>query len=79
MEYDYGKGHVVWWASSTPLENGSLSRAQDFDLLLNSLGPRDGHQFYWDESLHGEVRSNWSYVSGPQSHCYGLASPSWQR
>jgi len=65
VEYDYGKGHVVWWASATPLENGTLSRAQDFDLLLNSLGPRDGHHFYWDESLHGEKRSNWSYVTGP--------------
>lgn len=65
VEYDYGKGHVVWWASATPLENGSLSRAQDFDLLLNSLGPRDGHHFYWDESLHGDVRSDWSYVKGP--------------
>jgi len=65
VEYDYGRGHVVWWASSTPLENGSLGRAADFDLLLNSIGPRDGHQFYWDESLHGDVRSTWSYVSGP--------------
>ncbi len=25
VEYDWGKGHVVWWASSTPLENGSLA------------------------------------------------------
>ncbi len=58
-------GHVVWWASSTPLENGSLARAANFDLLLNSLGPREGRHFYWDESLHGDVRSKWSYVSGP--------------
>jgi len=65
VEYDYGKGHVVWWASSTPLENGSLTRAANFDLLLNSIGPRDGHHFYWDESLHGDVRSTWSYVTGP--------------
>jgi hypothetical protein len=65
VEYDYGKGHVVWWASATPLENGSLARAQDFDLLLNSVGPREGHRFYWDESLHGDVRSDWSYVTGP--------------
>jgi len=65
VEYDYGSGHVVWWASSTPLENGSLARAGNFDLLLNSLGPREGHHFYWDESLHGDVRSEWSYVSGP--------------
>jgi hypothetical protein len=65
VEYNYGSGHVVWWASSTPLENGSLARAANFDLLLNSIGPRDAHQFYWDESLHGDIRSDWSYVSGP--------------
>jgi hypothetical protein len=65
VEYDYGKGHVVWWASSTPLENGTLSRANNLDLLLNSLGPREGHRFYWDESLHGDVRSEWSYAAGP--------------
>jgi hypothetical protein len=65
VEYDWGKGHVVWWASSTPLENGSLGRANDLDFFLNSLGPREGHRFYWDESLHGEVRGNWSYASGP--------------
>jgi len=64
VEYDWSKGHVVWWASSTPLENASLSRAHDLDLLLNSLGPREGHHFYWDESLHGEVRSTWSYAYG---------------
>jgi hypothetical protein len=65
VEYNYGAGHVVWWASSTPLENASLSRSANFDLLLNSIGPREGHQFYWDESLHGEIRSNWSYITGP--------------
>jgi hypothetical protein len=65
VEYDWGKGHVVWWAASTPLENGSLSRGNNLDLLLNSLGPRQGHRFYWDESLHGEMRSTFSYASGP--------------
>jgi hypothetical protein len=65
VEYDWGNGHAIWWASSTPLENGSLARAHDLDLLLNSLGPREGHHFYWDESLHGEIRSTWNYASGP--------------
>jgi hypothetical protein len=65
VEYNWGKGHIIWWASSTPLENGSLSRAHNLDLLLNSLGPREGHRFYWDESLHGDIRSTWSYVAGP--------------
>ncbi|MGD0735044.1 MAG: DUF4350 domain-containing protein [Terracidiphilus sp.] len=65
VEYDWKKGHVVWWASSTPLENGSLSRAHNLDLFLNSIGPREGHHFYWDESLHGEIHSTWSYAGGP--------------
>jgi len=65
VEYDYGKGHVVWWANSTPLENASLARGANFDLLLDSIGPREGHQIYWDESLHGEIRSTWSFIGGP--------------
>jgi len=62
VELDWGKGHAVWWAGSTPLENGSLARAHNLDLLLNSLGPRAGHKFYWDESLHGSIRSSWSFA-----------------
>lgn len=75
VEYDYGKGHVVWWASSTPLENGSLARGNDLDLLLNSLGPREGHHFYWDESLHGDVRSTWSYAAGPARNLLWIGLP----
>jgi hypothetical protein len=65
VEYEYGSGHVVWWAGSNPLENGSIERGQNLDLLLNSLGPRDGRHFYWDESLHGETRTVWSFAGGP--------------
>ena len=65
VEYSWGLGHVEWWASATPLENASLARAQDLNLLLNSLGPKEGHHFYWDESLHGDIRSDWSFASGP--------------
>ncbi len=65
VEYNWGKGHIVWWASSTPLENGSLSRANNLELLLNSLGPVAGRHFYWDESLHGDVRTAWDYAGGP--------------
>jgi hypothetical protein len=75
VEYDYGKGHVVWWASATPLENRMLARANNLDLLINSLGPRDGHRFYWDESLHGDVRSNWSYVAGPARNLLWIGLP----
>ena len=60
VEYDWGKGHIVWWASSTPLENGSLSRAHNLDLLLNSLGPRGpplllGRVAAWGYSLGLEL------------------------
>jgi hypothetical protein len=65
VEYSEGAGHVVWWASSTPLENGSISRDGDLTLFLNSLGARDGHHFYWDESMHGEAPSQWFYARGP--------------
>jgi hypothetical protein len=76
VEYDLGKGHVVWWAGSTPLENGSISRAGDLNLFLNALGERPGHRFYWDESLHGEVQSDWFYARGPALNMlrWGLAA-----
>lgn len=75
IAYSYGKGHVVWWASATPLENASVARAHDLDLLLNSLGPREGHHFYWDESLHGDVRSEWSYAAGPARNMLWIGLP----
>ena len=65
----------MWWASSTPLENGSLARADNLDFFLNSLGERAGRHFYWDESLHGEVRSEWSFVSGPALWLLRLGLP----
>ncbi len=64
VEYDERAGHVVWWAGSTPLENGSIARAANLDLFLNSIGSREGHRFYWDESLHGETQSQWYYARG---------------
>ena len=65
VEYYAAKGEVIWWASSTPLENGAISRADNLNLFLNSLGPREGRHFYWDESLHGETRTEWFYARGP--------------
>jgi hypothetical protein len=58
-------GHAIWWASATPLENGSIQRGANLDLLLNSLGPPEGKRFYWDESLHGERHTAWEFVHGP--------------
>ncbi|MGA9063141.1 MAG: DUF4350 domain-containing protein [Terracidiphilus sp.] len=65
VEYNEGAGRVIWWASSTPLENGSITRGQNLNLFLNALGAREGRRFYWDESLHGETQSEWFYARGP--------------
>lgn len=75
VEYAWKQGHIVWWASSTPLENGSIARAHNVDLFLNSLGPREGHKFYWDESLHGEIRTPFSYAGGPSLTLLWLGLP----
>jgi hypothetical protein len=64
VEYDEHAGHVVWWAGSTPIENESISRANNLDLFLNAIGSREGHRFYWDESLHGETKTQWFYARG---------------
>ena len=65
VEYPVGSGSAIWWASSTPLENGSITRGQNLELLLNSIGPAQGQHIYWDESLHGQSHSQWEFVKGP--------------
>ena len=65
VEYEVEKGHAVWWADSTPLENSYVGKGKDLELLLNSVGPAAGHHVYWDESLHGRTHSPWDYTTGP--------------
>src|ERR1700721_823967 len=69
VQYPVALGTAVWWASSTPLENGSITRGQNLELLLNSIGPAQfqgqRQHIYWDESLHGLAQSPWDYVRGP--------------
>jgi hypothetical protein len=66
VEYPVGQGTAIWWASSTPLENGSITRGRNLELLLNSVGPPTPNQrIFWDESLHNPVHTEWDYVRGP--------------
>jgi len=65
IEYPVGKGTAIWWASSTPLENGSIERGHNMELLLASIGPVQGTRVYWDESLHSPPPTQWKFVSGP--------------
>jgi len=66
VRYPVGRGTAIWWASSTPLENGSITRGRNLELLLNSIGPPTPNQrIFWDESLHNPVHTQWDYVRGP--------------
>ncbi len=58
VEYADGKGQVIWWASSTPLENGSIGRANNLNLFLNALGLAR-----WSPHLLGRVAA-WRNAHG---------------
>lgn len=64
VTYSSGKGTVVWWASSSPLENGTIEQAGNLNLLLNSIGPRATTRVIWDESLHDASPSLLSWTAG---------------
>jgi hypothetical protein len=68
VTYTVGKGQVIWWASSFPLENNGIQRDDNLALFLNSIGPPQSTHVLWDESLHGEMRSLWSYADGTPIH-----------
>jgi hypothetical protein len=63
VTYPFGKGTVVWWASSLPLENDGIQQADNLVFFLNSIGSRERH-VYWDESLHGDAPGLMSYTQG---------------
>jgi hypothetical protein len=60
VSWHIGKGEVIWWAGATPLTNAGISRADNLNLFLNSLGARPF--IYWDEYFHGQRASLASYV-----------------
>jgi hypothetical protein len=64
VTYAYDKGEVIWWADALPLENRGIAEGANLELLLSSIGPAHGATIYWDESLHGEAPSLWSYAKG---------------
>ena len=68
VTYTVGKGTVIWWASSFPLENIGIQRDDNLALFLNSIGQPKTTHVIWDESLHGESRSLWSYADGTPIH-----------
>ncbi|HET6217156.1 MAG TPA: DUF4350 domain-containing protein, partial [Acidobacteriaceae bacterium] len=64
VTYRSGKGMVIWWASSLPLENSGLQQVDNLVFFLNSIGPPATTHIFWDESLHGDSPSLLSYTRG---------------
>lgn len=71
VTYRSGKGMVIWWASSLPLENSGLQQADNLVFFLNSIGPPATTHIFWDESLHGDSPSLLSYTRGTPLHWIG--------
>jgi hypothetical protein len=72
VSYRAGKGQVIWWAASTPLNNGGISSSGNMELLLHSIGPADDNHVLWDEYFHGAQRTAGSYL-GETPVLFGLA------
>lgn len=64
VTYKAGKGTVVWWANSLPLENAGIQQKDNLVFFLNSIGPSATTHVLWDESLHGTPPSLMSYTRG---------------
>ena len=63
VSYQLGKGEVMWWASSSPLSNGSIRESGNLALFLNSVGPASESRVLWDEYFHGARGSLGSYFA----------------
>jgi hypothetical protein len=65
VSYPVGKGQVIWWASSSPLENGSIRDKDNMAFFLDSVAnPVDGSHVFWDEYYHGAKGSLGSFIAG---------------
>ncbi|MBZ5502409.1 MAG: DUF4350 domain-containing protein [Acidobacteriia bacterium] len=62
VSYRVGKGQVIWWASPSPLSNGSITQKGNLALFLNSAGA-PGSRVLWDEYFHGVRGSLGSYFA----------------
>lgn len=66
VTYSVGKGEVIWWASASPLSNGSIRDKGNLAFFLDCIGPPSDARIYWDEYFHGSRASLISYFeTGP--------------
>ena len=57
VQYAYGKGEVLWWASATPLTNAALREPGNLEFFLTCVGAKAERRILWDEFFHGFRRS----------------------
>ncbi len=66
VTYHVGKGEIIWWASASPLTNGSIRDKNNLAFFLNCAGAPGNVSVYWDEYFHGARASMISYFeNGP--------------
>jgi hypothetical protein len=63
VTYDFGKGKVIWWGSSSPITNAKLRESGNLTAFLNSVGPAHGVRVLWDEYFHGSHGSLLDYLA----------------
>jgi len=63
VSYPVGRGEVIWWASPSPLTNGSIRDKGNLALFLNSVGSPLSTRVFWDEYFHGARGSLFSYLA----------------
>jgi Domain of unknown function (DUF4350) len=63
ITYDFGKGKVIWWGSSSPLTNAGLRQSGNLNLFLNSVGSPARTRVLWDEYFHGSHGSLLDYLA----------------
>jgi len=55
---------VIWWASPSPISNGSIRDKGNMAFFLNSIGAPENSRVLWDEYFHGARGSLGSYILG---------------
>jgi Domain of unknown function (DUF4350) len=53
VQYRFGKGEVLWWASATPLTNAGLKEPGNMEFFLACIGGKPATRILWDEYFHG--------------------------
>jgi len=72
VSYKIGKGEVIWWASPSPLSNGSLREKDNLAFFFDCVGSPAEVHVYWDEYYHGAKGSLVSYMAGTPLPWAGL-------